>query len=399
MNADYTLTKEEARRFILCYQGLLGKSLDIIMPKKAIMDYMNKVRTIQYDPLDVVGRNPDLVLQARVDGYKKEHLFELLYGDRKLLDGWDKMMSIVLMEDWNKLTRVREKMAESVKRTLKHRKSIKALELIEEVYEYVKNNGPTKGKDINLGSVKKGSWGHGKLSSAALDYMFHEGILCVYSKAKAIRTFDLCENVVPKNIVNLEDPFEDEKEFLKWRILRRLGSVGMLWARSGGGWLGYGISKATIRKPILKDLHENGEIKKIKIEGLKEDFYIREDLTYLIEKAKQKFTYEMKIIAPLDNMMWDRDLLEKLFDFKYRWEVYTPVAKREYGYYVLPVIYKDEFVGRFEPEHHRNSDELIIKNWWWEENTKVTDELLTARNEALNKFSEYLGASGYKIID
>jgi uncharacterized protein YcaQ len=101
----------------------------------------------------------------------------------------------------------------------------------------------------------------------------------------------------------------------------------------------------------------------------------------------------MAFLAPLDNLMWDRRLLEELFDFYYRWEVYTPPSKREYGYYVLPVLYGDRFVARFEPVRQKKSGSLTIKNWWWESGANLTGEMCTALEESLERFSIYLNIS------
>ena len=98
-----------------------------------------------------------------------------------------------------------------------------------------------------------------------------------------------------------------------------------------------------------------------------------------------------QFLAPLDNLIWDRDMTEELFDFKYSWEVYTPVAKRKYGYYVLPVLYKNRFIARFEPEKCRGKEPLQIKNWWWEPNVKPTENMMKAVGDAFCRFSKYLG--------
>ena len=84
-------------------------------------------------------------------------------------------------------------------------------------------------------------------------------------------------------------------------------------------------------------------------------------------------------------------MIEELFGFKYTWEVYTPVAKRKYGYYVLPVLYKNQFVARFEPEPCKGKAPLQIKNWWWEPDVVVTDEMNDAIKDAFERFGKYLG--------
>ncbi|MBP5462621.1 MAG: winged helix DNA-binding domain-containing protein, partial [Lachnospiraceae bacterium] len=85
--------------------------------------------------------------------------------------------------------------------------------------------------------------------------------------------------------------------------------------------------------------------------------------------------------------------------FKYSWEVYTPAAKRQYGYYVLPVLYGNRFIARFEPEKNNGKNPLAIKHWWWEKDVTVTDEMIAAIGDAFSRFSAYLGVPMMKDKD
>jgi len=131
------------------------------------------------------------------------------------------------------------------------------------------------------------------------------------------------------------------------------------------------------------------------VEGFNVPLYIRTRDQGLLEKVRNaQYTPErMAFIAPLDNLVWDRRLLEELFGFYYRWEVYTHQAKREYGYYVLPVLYGDRFVARFEPVRSKKNGMLTIKNWWWEPGVTFTEDMVTAIKECLEYFSTYLNVS------
>jgi hypothetical protein len=103
-------------------------------------------------------------------------------------------------------------------------------------------------------------------------------------------------------------------------------------------------------------------------------------------------------IAPLDNMMWHRDLLEMLFDFYYRWEVYVPASKRKFGYYVLPVLYGDQLVARLDPTFDRSSGVFTVQNWWWQSGVDKRDEaMLAAIRDCVKAFCKYLGANGVRL--
>ena len=99
-----------------------------------------------------------------------------------------------------------------------------------------------------------------------------------------------------------------------------------------------------------------------------------------------------RILAPLDNLLWDRRLVKELFDFDYRWEVYKPQSERKYGYYVLPVLYGDRFIARFEPGYDKKSKTLVIKNWWWEKGLKPTKVMQRELANCFRRFAAYLGA-------
>jgi uncharacterized protein YcaQ len=97
------------------------------------------------------------------------------------------------------------------------------------------------------------------------------------------------------------------------------------------------------------------------------------------------------ILAPLDNLLWDRRLVKELFDFAYIWEVYKPAEQRAYGYYVLPVLYGDRLIARFEPGREKHSGALIIKNWWWESNVTPSQRMKSDLRDCFQRFLKYLG--------
>ncbi|WLR42575.1 crosslink repair DNA glycosylase YcaQ family protein [Bacillus carboniphilus] len=167
--------------------------------------------------------------------------------------------------------------------------------------------------------------------------------------------------------------------------------MGMIWARNGGGWLGHFLYNKSIRQHAIDELLSENQIVVVKVEGIKDDFYIKREDIELLRNVEDIPNKEIRFLAPLDNLLWDRLLVEKLFNFNYRWEVYVPKDKRRFGYYVLPVLYGDQLIARFEPEHNRGNEPLQIKNWWWEEGIEITNELEGSVLEACERFCNYLG--------
>ena len=156
------LSKLQARRFILTYQGLLppyAKS-----GKTGVLEHIRHVGCIQFDPLNIVGRNSDLVLQARIDNYSPAMLTSLLYEDRTLVDGWDKMMSIYPVEDWAYFQRYRDAM-----RRHHGRDDRPAVTVLPQIREEIRQRGPLSSIEINLNETV--NWTHPDGSCCAREYV------------------------------------------------------------------------------------------------------------------------------------------------------------------------------------------------------------------------------------
>lgn len=384
---DFTIekyyTKQQIRRGLAHYQNI--DHSEKLYGTDGIKKLMRKLHSIQYDPLNVVGRNADLVLQARIADYRSEILEYLLYTEHFLTDGFDKEMCIYITEDFERFENVRQIQAQSAERTLSYRGQTEALNILQEVRAFVSANGLTGTKDISIGEVRESRWGHKKLSSAALDYLYTKGELCVAKKIGTQKQFDLTERVIPKDYFS-GFRFMTIEQFLDWYVKRRIAGVGILWGKRGGAWQGNYLWDNELRKSTIARLAEKGELKVIHVEGITEEFYCCED--FLESLKSERASDYARFIAPLDNMIWDRKMTESIFDFSYSWEVYTPVSKRKYGYYVLPVLYNDSFVARFEAVPVSKGKCFEIKNWWWEKGVLTDEKITNTIMEEMERFAD-----------
>lgn len=380
-----TLTNREARAMLVRYHNLDGADrFRGIDGARAVMD---RLGTIQFDPLNVVGRNADLVLQARVQGYRPDMLQALLYRDRFLVDGYDKEMCIYTARDFGRYAPQRALHAADARRWLEGRGQGEAFDMLEHILDVIREKGPCTLTDIPLGESKDFGWGPRRPSGAAMEYLFRAGRLCVADKAGTQRRFDLTERVLPPECMQPWEP--DDEAFADWYTLRRVRCVGLLWSRRGGAWQGYVFGQDKVRRAALERLAERGALVPCRVEGRREDFYAVPEALRLLEGAGGG--RHARFIAPLDNLMWDRDMVEALFGFKYRWEVYTPREKRQYGYYVLPVLYGSRIVARFDPAPAQKAGCFRINNWWWEDGVHPSRALLDAIGIAMERFAKYLG--------
>ncbi|PAT01894.1 hypothetical protein CI105_03285 [Candidatus Izimaplasma bacterium ZiA1] len=389
-----TYTKKEVRDLMVSYHMININSF--FDGKTGVIEVFDKLKSIQYDPLNCVSRNSDLVLQARVNNYKENHLYELLYVDKLLIDGWDKQMSIYKASDFPNFIRIRQARTIGAKNTLNYRGVSEALEHQDFILDEIKTKGPLYSKDFNIKKAQKDRWGSSKISSHTLDYLFHSGKLGINNKNGVLKQFDLMENIVGE-LIEQPPTYKNDDEFIKWYLLRRIKSLGVFQNKSSVAFCGPLIDSKKTRDRYFQELEEKNQIMKFYIEDDNKEYYMYKGVLDNNAKIIDKVSF----LAPLDNLLWDRDLVSKIFNFDYRWEVYTPKIKRKYGYYVLPVISGSRIIGRIEFENYQTNNELKIIGFWWEENIDDKDKQIQLISIALETFKEYLNAkkvTGKKLI-
>lgn len=379
----YVISNKQARKFILLKQGLLGDYKFI--SKQGILDFIKQAGCIQFDPIDVCGKNAELTLQSRVKGFTKQMLYELLYEDRKLIDYFDKNLSIISIEDWKYFSGIR----------LQNKQHGASRDEVNEVSAAIKAIIKEKGfvcsKDINLNKKVDWYWSETNLSRAALETLYFRGDLIIHHKKGTIKYYSLAEDYIPQEILCDKDPNESEFEFMKWRTLRRISAVGLIWNKPSDAWLNIHNFKSLQRSNVFEALIKEDKITEIQIEDKKDKFYCLTSDMGLIKSVldNNKLKERTELIAPLDSMLWDRKLIKEIFNFDYKWEIYTPAAERKYGYYVLPIISGINFVGRAEIINDKNSKEMIIKNIWYENNIEPSKKLKSTLKSCFKRFGKF----------
>jgi uncharacterized protein YcaQ len=381
------ITKSYARRFLLSHQYLWPPRR--LKGNKGITDFIQHVGCIQYDPINVVGRNPDLVLQSRVKDYHPDKLEGLLYTDRLLLDGWDKVQSIYTTTDWPYFSRYRTSMR--VRRSY----PLPPEETVLAVLDAIRERGPLSSLDMK--TMEKIDWHWGKpvpMEKATLETLYATGEISIHHKVNTRRIFDLSERLLPPDVMAAPDPNASDEEYQDWHILRRVGGIGLANPSASEFWLGIQGVNTKIRRVSIARLVEKGDLVPLEVEDIPNRFfYIRTTDLPALEIAQKAKAPKSKaaVIGALDNLTWDRDMLRWIFNFDYVWEVYKPVSKRKYGYYVLPVLYGDSFIARFDPSFDKKKRSFTINNWWWEDNIELSEKMRTALYECFQNFARYLG--------
>jgi uncharacterized protein len=149
------------------------------------------------------------------------------------------------------------------------------------------------------------------------------------------------------------------------------------------------------RKRAFADLLDANMLVSVRVGDDPAAFYAAPESLPLLERAVPD--HRMIFLGPLDSILWDRKMIQRLFNFEYVWEVYKPEPLRKWGYYVLPVFYAGRFVGRCEVR--REGSVGVFSRWWWEADVERSAELATALGVAAGHFMHYLRAEAVRVTD
>ena len=373
-----TLTNRQARRFVLRKNGLLGGH--IFRGKPGALAYVRQAGCVQFDPIDVCSRNADLALNARVGGYRKQMLDDLLYRDRALIDYFDKQLAILPTEAWPYFARMRDYWAHSSR----SREQVDAA--VQRVLDELDARGPLSSRDIEMEGRADWYWSETRLSRAVLETLYFRGELVIHHKEGANKFYARARDCLPPALLSAPDPIPDDAEHTKWRVARRIGAIGLLWNKPSDAFLGLDL-KTPVRTAAFAALERDGAILPVQVEGIAPPLYcLAADAPLLDEvRSGRRYAARTEFLAPLDCMMWDRSLIQALFGFAYRWEIYTPAAQRKYGYYTLPILHGDRLVGRIEPVCDRKAGTLDVRNIWLEPGVRQTPDLLRGIEETAQR--------------
>ena len=387
-----TITRDQAKQFILSRQGLLGSHRFI--GKEGAYQYVRRAGCIQFDPVDVCGKNAELTLQSRVRGFRKQMLHDLLYRDRLLVDYSDKELSIWPAEDWPYFSGYRERSV------AQGRRFAGIPELEEQAVAYIRAHGPVSSDTLPIeGRIFWHSsmhWsGHWSKESPAarsvLEQLYTDGVLLIHHKSGSRKFYDMAEKYLPADLLHAPNPCCDESSLLDWRVRRRIGAVGLLWNRRSDAWLGIPMDSPQ-REASFARLEASGIITPLQVEGIRFPLFMLSEDELLLSSVLDgtlDSKPRLEFLAPLDPMLWDRKLIEALWGYHYSWEIYTPAVKRSYGYYVLPVLWGQELIGRIEAAADRKQHLLTVKNIWYEPGIRQTKKLAGAMESAVRRLARF----------
>jgi len=376
---------EAARRFLVA-RHFLAPARSLEGGPEAVLEVLRKLGSIQFDPIAVAGRNHDLVLHARVAGYEPAWCDEL-YERRAIFETTNKALSFIPTSEfpWFRVNAGR-KGPRFHSRALADNAAV-----AERVLERIRADGPLSSADFERESSPTKNW-FGMPENAVravLEAYTVAGVIGLARREGNRRSYDLVERLLPAEVLAHEVP---EQEQLLHKLLSRYRAHGLLGAGGAGGTFAR-IANPPERKALQRELVERGLIVPVDVEGVRgKRFVLPEELELL--RAPPEPTSSAAFIAPFDSLLWDTALLASVFDFEYVWEGFFPPAKRRWGYYVLPIVFGDRFVGRIEPRIDRDRACVDVLGIWWEDGfaPRRADGFVDAMREALRAYLRFAGA-------
>src|SRR5215211_9204175 len=360
---------------LLGAQGLDSK------PKRATKDdvreTIRRMGVLQIDSISVVARSPYLVLWSRLGSYEPRWLDELL-SEGALFEYWSHAACFIPIEDYGLYRRLMIEGGDKTKSWMRAHH-----EEIEHVMEHISENGPVRAAEFARTDGKAGGWWEWKPEKRALEHLFAAGELMISRRENFHRVYDLRERVLANALPGWEDALApNEQEVRRALALKAVRALGVAFAR----WVpDYFRTPKKGAAGLLEELVEEGSLLRASIEDSGEPAYVHPDNAGVAEKILSGGLQPSSttLLSPFDPVVWDRARASELFGFDYKIEVYTPAARRRYGYYSLPILHNGALVGRLDAKAHRRQGTFEVKTIHLEPDVSVSDGLVASIADAL----------------
>ena len=386
------ISAAQARTLLLDAQGLLADPA-----RRATLATVERVVAklgfVQSDSISRVERAHHLTLGARLDGYRPALLDRLAFEKRALFEHWTHdaaLIPIALFPHW------RPRFASFATRAPRSRWFAARLgpdpeRTIRRVQRRIAREGPLRARDFERGDDRPATgWWDWTPEKMALEYLWRTGRLAITGRESFHKVYDLIERVLPDAHAAPEPTPAEHVEWACRSALQRLGAatsleVAAFWAAipaaRAAAWCRDAVSAGRLVSVSLAS--EGGEKPRAA--------FAQPDWEERLRRAPA-VPDRTRLLSPFDPVVRDRKRVERLFGFDYRFEAFVPAAKRRYGYYVLPILERDRFVGRLDPRHDRERGALVVEKLYWEPGVRPTRARLRSLDLELARLAERIGA-------
>ena len=381
MQIRKTKDLDRLKRLALARQGLIGRSPFGTGTSGAIKA-IEHLSYIQLDSISVIERAHNHIWRSRVPDFRPDQSNQLL-EDAQVFEYWAHAAAYLPIKEYRYY--LADKSA--VKDGTLRRGYTKDRKLMAQVLKRIADEGPLASKDLEDRRTKSNGWWDWKPAKRAVEALYFEGELMISSRAGFQKTYNLAERVLPKGIDSTPPTIEERASHMLDQQLACHGLVSAVGAT-------YGRRDAALRQAMKAELAQRLAAGTLVTVTLPNNslYYIEPQH---LEQPMPRLDNRLKILSPFDNAVIQRKRLIDLFAFDYQLECYVPAPKRRYGYLALPLLYKDNFVGRMDCKAHRADTVLEIKGLFFESGHD-TPEVHAALDEALPDFAGFQGCDSVR---
>ena len=387
----------ESRRILLAAQGLATPPATRSGPA-SVQRLIERLGFVQVDSINVLERAHHLILQTRLESYRHETLTRLLEKDRSLFEHWTHDASLIPTR-WYEHWKPRfAKYADRADRNAwwHERLGGDPAPLLKRIHARVRVDGPIRGRDLEDERSEDGGggWWNWHPGKAALEHLWRVGKISIAGRARFEKLYDLAERVHPEAHARSKPSIAEHLEWACHTALERLGvatsnEVAAFWKSipnaDARAWCDAAVTRGEIESVVLEDL-----------DGKRRPAYATEASRRLAHV--EPWADELRLLCPFDPVIRDRQRLARRFAFDYRFEAFVPAAKRQFGYYVLPILHGERFIGRIDPKFDRATDTLIVRGPWWEPGCGGREHQKQLKT-ATNRLAAQIGAASWQFSD
>nr|WP_256835667.1 crosslink repair DNA glycosylase YcaQ family protein [Pseudomonas oleovorans] len=378
----FSLSLAEARRLALAAQGF-GRTPRGAVGRKHLQAQIERLGVLQIDSVNALVRSHYLPAFSRLGHYQADHLDELAWGRarrRRLFEYWGHEASLLPLELYP-LLRWRMRRAadgQGIYRELA-KFGVERRDVLDSVLQAVRERGALGAGSLSSRTEKAGPWWDWSAEKMALEWLFAAGEVTVAGRRGFERLYDLPERVIPVEVLNHSDL--DEAEAQRRLLLRSPDALGVATERDLRDYYRLDVSDSKRR---IAELVEAGELLPVTVQGWRQAAYCRGE-----PRIPRRIRHSA-LLSPFDSLIWERERTERLFGFRYRLEIYTPQAKRVYGYYVLPFLHHERLLARVDLRSERAAGRLAVHAVHLEE-AVLSEEARLALGDSLRVLAHWLG--------
>jgi uncharacterized protein YcaQ len=388
------VSNRDARRIFLNKQGLAAAP-HRALGKDGLLDLIHNIGFVQIDSISTVERAHHQILFSRNQTYRPEHLSALIEKDRALFEHWTHDASIIpsaFFPYWkHRFVRREAKIRENWRKWQGEGFD----QAFVETYERIRANGPVMAREMKGDNHKSGGWWNWHPNKTALEYLWHTGKLAIARRENFQKVYDLSERVLPPHH---HAPDVGHDAFVDWACrsaLERLGfathgEIAAFWAL---------ISPEEAKAWV--EAHRD-ELRPVSIEtadgGKPRAAHAFADFPAGLGDIPEP-PARLRVLSPFDPLIRDRNRTERLFGYFYRIEVFVPEPKRQYGYYVFPLLEGDRLVGRIDMKADRKAGTLDVKRIWWEKGVRRSSGRMERLEAELARVAKFAGVERVVYLD